>query len=200
MSFCEVEEFKSDEIEGQNREVFSKQFHYCIYLNKIQIKLKIFHEQHTHRSWITCVFVHWKPLITSYPTSCRLWLHKSCDKAPTVPPATLISWHYLYSTPLPPSTASARGSRSSLWFLVKKVLAGQAAFAGWLVTVWQLWSVLSSLCSLSLPGDTAWCLFPSSFLFIWFSQNLLEFDGWYFCLSALFQVIFHDFSNRVENF
>lgn len=120
--------------------------------------------------------------------------------APTVSPAALIPWHYLYSTPLLLSTASARGSRSCHWFLVKKVLAGQAAFAGWLVTVWQHWSVLSLLGSLSLPGGTAWCLFPSSFLVIWFSQNLLECDGWYFCFSALFQVIFHNFSTRVENF
>lgn len=56
------------------------------------------------------------------------------NPAPTVAPATLIPWHYFHSTPLPPSTASSRGSRSSHWFLVKKVFAGQATFADWLVT------------------------------------------------------------------
>lgn len=52
--------------------------------------------------------------------------------APSVFPATPIPRHYLRSTPLPLSTASARGSRSSHWILVKKVLAGQETFADWL--------------------------------------------------------------------
>lgn len=82
MSFCKVEEFESDEIERERakQRSFSMQFHYCIQLNKIQIKFKIFHEEHTYQSLTTCVFVHGKPLITSYPTSCPL-LYKSHEKA-----------------------------------------------------------------------------------------------------------------------
>lgn len=144
---------------------------------------------HTHPSLTTCVRYtgtnvcaletshHQLPNIMSLTSPVT-------KPAPTVFPATLIPWHYLHSTPLPPSTASATGSRSSHWFLVKKVLPGQTTFADWLVTVWQHWSLLSSLFSLSLPGGTAWCLLSSPFLFIWFSHNLLEFDGWDFCLSA----------------
>lgn len=51
---------------------------------------------------------------------------------PTVFPASHVPCHYPHSTPLPPAAASAKGSMSSPWFLVKKVLTGQLVFAWWL--------------------------------------------------------------------
>lgn len=46
LSFCEVEEFESDE-RGRKRTKqgnFSKQIYYCVYRNKVQVK--VFHEEH----------------------------------------------------------------------------------------------------------------------------------------------------------
>lgn len=128
MSFCKVEELESDKIESRQNRSFSNQFHYCIYLDKIQIKFKVFHEQHTHQNLIT--YVYWKPLITSYPASCPLRLHKSCDKASSY---CVPSHSYCLTRPLQHPSASIYccSQRQQIQPLVpsQRVIAGQATLA-----------------------------------------------------------------------
>lgn len=118
----------------------------------------------TTKTWLP---VHLCPGNLSSPST-QLHIPYDCTTpvikpVPTVFPASHVPWRYPHSTPLPPAAASAKGSMS------RSLLSSQES-AYWpasicMVTAWwqaqQDWSLLSSSCSLFLPGGTAWCFFSS---------------------------------------
>lgn len=123
-------------------------------------------------------------LLASYPAPYPLELHESCDNA-----RSYCLPSHSRSLRLSPQHSSASnycfGKRQHHRFLVKKMLTGQPAFA-WQPTSDRLnrtdhcWAHHAASPFLgALLGVSLLLLF----LFIWFSQNLLGFDQWDFCLS-----------------
>lgn len=117
-----------EEERGQNREIFQSKF--IIAYIGTRSKSKYSMNSTTSKTWFPMRLC---PGNISSP-AIQLRIPYDCTSAvitpvPAVLPATHVPWHYLHSTPLPPTTASARGSIASYWFLVKKVLTGRPAFA-----------------------------------------------------------------------
>ena len=176
-----------EEERGQNRDIFQSKFIIACIGTKSKSNSKYCMNSTTTKAWFP---VHLFPGNLSSPAT-QLRTPYDCTSpvikpVPTVSPVTHVPWHYLHNTPLLLTTALARGSISSHWFLVKKVLTGQPAFACWLTSdrlnrTDHCWAHHAASPFLGALLGVSFLLL---FLFIWFSQNLLEFDQRVFCLSA----------------